>query len=63
MKKEFYLDFCETCFSMTNHIDDVCQKCKPKPKFDKDLGESIQFESSQLVKIKPKDEGRRRKNT
>lgn len=24
---EFYLDFCEKCIQMTNHKDNVCQKC------------------------------------
>jgi hypothetical protein len=27
--KEFELKFCEKCIQMTNHIDGVCQKCKP----------------------------------
>lgn len=25
--EDYELDFCETCFQMTNHIDGVCQKC------------------------------------
>lgn len=24
------LDFCDKCFQMTNHLNGVCQKCKPK---------------------------------
>jgi hypothetical protein len=31
-EKEFWLDFCEECFQMTNHVDDECQKCKAKEK-------------------------------
>lgn len=29
---ELYLDFCEECFQMTNHIGDDCQKCEAKKK-------------------------------
>jgi hypothetical protein len=29
-KLEIYLDFCEECFQMTNHINEKCQKCKAK---------------------------------
>ncbi len=25
---DFELQFCESCFQMTNHLDGVCQKCK-----------------------------------
>jgi hypothetical protein len=27
--KEFELKYCEKCIQMTNHIDGICQKCKP----------------------------------
>jgi len=27
---EFELKFCEECFQMTNHIGNICQKCKSK---------------------------------
>ena len=27
-QKPYVLQFCETCIQMTNHIKDVCQKCK-----------------------------------
>ncbi|MDD5649989.1 MAG: hypothetical protein PHF86_06175 [Candidatus Nanoarchaeia archaeon] len=26
--KEMELEFCEKCVQMTNHIDNLCQKCK-----------------------------------
>ena len=26
----FVLGFCKNCFQMTNHLNGVCQKCKPK---------------------------------
>ena len=29
-KNELYLDFCEECFQMTNHLNGECQKCKAK---------------------------------
>jgi hypothetical protein len=41
-KKELHLDFCETCFQMTNHLDDECQKCKEKEN-KKDL-EYLEFD-------------------
>ena len=25
---EYELEFCETCYQMTNHLDGICQKCK-----------------------------------
>ena len=28
--KEFKLNFCSTCFQMTNHLNGICQKCLPK---------------------------------
>lgn len=28
----FELHFCEKCMQMTNHLDGICQKCKPKCK-------------------------------
>lgn len=27
---EYELKFCDPCLQMTNHLDGVCQKCKPK---------------------------------
>lgn len=27
---ELYLDFCEECFQMTNHLNGECQKCRTK---------------------------------
>lgn len=35
---EFELDNCDTCIQMTNHVDGVCQKCKPnqQDKVEKD---------------------------
>jgi len=31
-ENELYLDFCEECFQMTNHLNGECQKCKAKQK-------------------------------
>ena len=28
MKEEFILEYCKVCIQMTNHMNDVCQKCK-----------------------------------
>lgn len=28
MCDSYVLDFCETCFQMTNHLNGICQKCK-----------------------------------
>lgn len=35
-EKELHLDFCEVCFQMTNHLDDVCQKCVANAKKEKE---------------------------
>ena len=31
-ENELYLDFCEECFQMTNHLNGKCQKCEAKKK-------------------------------
>ena len=36
---EFELNYCEKCIQMTNHLDGVCQKCKPSESI-KDDGQS-----------------------
>ena len=38
---EFELNFCETCYQMTNHLNGVCQKCKPKGMESKEIIEGI----------------------
>jgi hypothetical protein len=30
LQSEFELNFCETCFQMTNHIGSKCQKCRQR---------------------------------
>lgn len=36
---EFELKPCDNCYQLTNHIGDVCQKCKPKTPTDEQIGE------------------------
>lgn len=34
---EFELKFCEKCFQMTNHLNNICQKCISKNKYKTSL--------------------------
>jgi hypothetical protein len=34
---EYELDPCEKCLSLTNHLNGICQKCKPKEEESRDI--------------------------
>ena len=40
MEKEFDLIYCSQCMQMTNHIEDVCQKCKDSEYIIIDAGDN-----------------------
>lgn len=47
MKKE--LKYCSHCMQMTNHLEDVCQKCKPNSDWREEFEEKYQCNECNLI--------------